>query len=287
MTEAMIDVGFVTAPSGVLVLGMAGWIDYWRELGQPLSERARAVAASGGGHLREELCEAVAVPADGDRPLRVRASTSPSPFDEEPTIAVLEVDLGLPWPDSADRSTLVQLGDLPVDRSGMALGDASGLDAWTGMDDEPADGLADVSCWGRHEDDAHAEFGGDRIPQYGVDGLYGWLDLPLAEAEALAAELTRWRGGLHGKGVAVSLDKHTDFYRFRRAGWHHPLHVGAIEVGGCQVLGIDWDPGDHSIRHRGERDAGQVYPIVLKANEAGQTVMRWTIPPYEFDEEDR
>lgn len=123
----------------------------------------------------------------------------------------------------------------------MALGDASGLDAWTGMDDEPADGLADVSSWGRHEDDAHAEFGGERIPQYGVDGPYGWLDLPLAEAEALATELTRWRGGLQGKGVAVSLDKHTDSYRFRRAGWHHPLHVGAIEVGGCQVLGIDWD----------------------------------------------
>ncbi|MFE9306690.1 hypothetical protein ACFYM5_03190 [Streptomyces sp. NPDC006706] len=47
MTEAVIDVGFVTAPSGVLVLDMAGWIDHWRELGQPLSERARAVAASG------------------------------------------------------------------------------------------------------------------------------------------------------------------------------------------------------------------------------------------------
>lgn len=103
MSEIFVDLGEVDAPSGVLVLGMAGWIDQWRDLGQPLSERARTAAATGGGHLREWLCEAVAVPAAGDRPLTVRASTSPSPFDEEPTIATLEISLGLPWPETADR----------------------------------------------------------------------------------------------------------------------------------------------------------------------------------------
>ncbi len=286
MSETFVDLGSVTAPSGVLVLGMAGWIDHWPELGRPLSERARAVASSGGGHLREWLCEAVAVPAADDRPLRVRASTSPSPFDEEPTIATLEIGLCLPWPETADRSAPVRLGDLPVDRCGMVIGDAVGLYAWTGTDDESADGLADVTYWGRYEADAHAQFGGERIAQYGVDGPYGWLDLPLAEAAARAAELTVWRDRVYGKGLMVSIDKHTDFHRFRRAGWHHPLHVGEIEVGGCQVLGIEWDQGDHSIRHRGERDAGQVYPVTLEADEAGETVMRWTIPPYAAADED-
>ncbi|MEV5971933.1 hypothetical protein [Streptomyces sp. NPDC051921] len=286
MPETFVDLGTVTVPSGVLVLGMAGWIDYWRELGQPLSERARTAASSGGGHLREWLCEAAAVPAADDRPLRVRASTSPSPFDEEPTIATLEIGLGLPWPGAADRSVPVRLGDLPVDRCGMVIGDAAGLDTWTGTDSEPADGLADVFYWGRYADDAHAEFGGERIAQYGVEGPHGWLDLPLAEAAALAAELTAWCDRLHGKGLVVSIDKHTDYHRFRRAGWHHPLRAGAIGVGGCQVLGIEWDQGDHSMRHRGERDAGQVYPVTLEADEAGGMVMRWTIPPYDFDDED-
>ncbi|MEV0690758.1 hypothetical protein [Streptomyces sp. NPDC050388] len=83
MSETFVDLGSVNAPSGALVLGMAGWIDHWRELGQSLSERAKAASSSGGGHLREWLCEAVAVPAADDRPLRVRASTSPSPFDSE------------------------------------------------------------------------------------------------------------------------------------------------------------------------------------------------------------
>ncbi|WP_455352757.1 hypothetical protein [Streptomyces sp. SYSU K217416] len=285
MSETFADVGHVNAPSGVLALGMAGWIDEWRKLGQPLSERARTAVASGGGHLREWLCEAVVVPAASDRPLTVRASTSPSPFDEEPTIATLEISLGLPWPETADRTLPVQLGGLPVDRCGMVVGDAVGLDAWTGMDDEPADGLADVSYWGRYEDDAYAQFGGERIAQYGVDGTHGWLDLPVAEAVAREAELISWRDRHHGKGLVVSIDKHTDFHRFRRAGWHHPLRVGAIEVGGCQVLGIEWDQGDHSIRHGGERDAGQVYPVTLEADREGEMVMRWTIPPYDFDDE--
>ncbi|MFJ4677037.1 hypothetical protein [Kitasatospora sp. NPDC088783] len=286
MSETWVELGSVDAPSGVLVLGMARWIDYWRKLGQPLSGRARTAASSGGGHLREWSCEAVAVPAAADRPLGVRASTSPSPFDEEPAIATLEISLGRKWPESADRSVPVRLGDLPVDRCGMVIGDATGLDAWTGMNDEPADGLADVFYWGRYADDAHAEFGGERTAQYGVEGPHGWLDLPLAEAVARAAELTAWCDRLHGKGLAVSIDKHTDDHRFRRAGWHHPLRAGVIEVGGCQALGIEWDQGDHSMRHHGERDAGQVYPVTLEADAAGETVLRWTIPPYEFDDED-
>ncbi|WP_331772960.1 hypothetical protein OG948_56955 (plasmid) [Embleya sp. NBC_00888] len=285
MSETFVDLGFVDAPSGVLVLGMAGGIDHWRAPGRPLSTRAGVAASSGGGRLREWLCEAVAVPAADDRRLRVRASTSPSPFDEEPTIATLEIGLGLPWPGTADRSVPVPLGDLPVDRCGMVVGDATGLDAWTGMADEPADGLADVSYWGRYADDAHARFGGERITRYGVDGPRGWLDLPVAEAVARAAELDAWRDRFHGKGFMVSIDKHTDFHRFRRAGRHHPLHVGAIEVGGCRVLGIEWDQGDHSIRHRGERGAGRVHPVTLEAGEAGEMVMRWTIPPYDFDDE--
>lgn len=286
MSETFVDLGNVNAPSGVLVLGMAGWIDQWRELGRPLSERARTAAAAGGGHLREWLCEAVAVPAADDRPLTVRASTSPSPFDKEPTIAILEISLGLPWPETADRTAPVRLGDLPVDRCGMVVGDAAGLDEWTGRDGDPADGLADVFYWGLYADDAHAQFGGEQIAQYGVDGPHGWLDLPVAEAAARAAELTAWRDRLHGKGLMVSVDKHTDFHRFQRAGWHHPLHVGAIDVGGCQVLGIEWDQGDHSMRHRGERDAGQVHPVTLGADEAGTMVMRWTIPPYDLANED-
>jgi hypothetical protein len=57
------------------------------------------------------------------------------------------------------------------------------------------------------------------------------------------------------------------------------LLTGAVDLGGCPVLGLGWDPGDHSMRHRGERAYGQVCPATLEAR-AGNTVLRWTIPPY-------
>ncbi|WP_212846806.1 hypothetical protein [Actinoplanes ianthinogenes] len=52
------------------------------------------------------------------------------------------------------------------------------------------------------------------------------------------------------------------------------------------MLGIAWDQGDHSIRHRGERAGGQAYPVTLEAGEAGEMLMRWTIPPYDLDAEE-
>ncbi|MEV1049749.1 hypothetical protein [Streptomyces sp. NPDC049887] len=222
MTETAVDLGTVTAPSGMLVLGMAGWIDYWPHVGRPLSERARIVVATGGGHLHGPedsepsawMCEAIAVAAAADRPLQVRAQTSASPFDGEPTIAVLEVDLGRPWAGS------------------------------TGLDGQSTDGLADVTYWGKYEEAVHAQFGGDRIPQHpSGHGPRGWLDLPLVEAEAVAEQLRTWTREGPGNGLMVSVDAHTDFHRFNRTSWSHPLLAGAIDLDGCPILGLGWDPG--------------------------------------------
>ncbi|MFD4908987.1 hypothetical protein [Kitasatospora purpeofusca] len=153
MTETSVDLGIVTVPSGVLVLGMAGWIDHWSGLGDPLSVRAMAAAKRGGGHLHEPAdgpsrnwsCEAVAVPAAADRPLKVRAETGES-YDG-PVVTVLEVDLGLSWPGEPGGGP-VRLGDLPVDRCGTVLGDAHALDSFVGLPGESIDGLADVTYWG-------------------------------------------------------------------------------------------------------------------------------------------
>lgn len=276
--EAIFDLGSVAAPSGSIVLGMAGWIDYWPATGQPLSRRASAVVATGGGHLRDGECEAVAAPAAGHQPLTVRARTSPSPFDGEPTIAVLEVDLGLPW-QAADDAVIV-LGDLPVDRCGMVLGDAEALDTFVGLGGDTTDGLADVAYWGKHVEAAHAVFGGEVLGSPGHPR--GWLDLPLEEALSREVALNMWRDKhMQGAGLMVSVEEHTDYAQIIRAGWDHPLHCGLIDVAGYPVLGIEWDQGDHAMRHRGERRHGQVYPVTLHRAEHGGTVLRWTIPPYE------
>lgn len=284
MVETWTGLGEVTAPSGVLVLGMAGWMGDWGACGLP--ERARAMAGVGGGHLRDGLCEAVAVPARPDGTLTVRALTTPSVFDGEPVVSLLEIELGVPWPTGRAPES-IRLGDLPVDRCGMVVGDAVALDAWTGLGEPSDNGLADLSYWGRHAEAARAHFGGEQVGPRCESGPHGWLDLPVAEAEQRAEVLADWTREHHqGIGLVWSVEPHTDYYRAQRAGWDHPTDAGVIEVAGCRVLGLGWDPGDHSMRHRGERAFGQVYPVTLHPTADGGTVLRWTIPPWEDDEQD-
>ncbi|MFY1687055.1 hypothetical protein [Plantactinospora sp. WMMB782] len=198
-----VELGSVTAPSGVLVLATLGHLDYiWPSIGERLSDRAAAVAATGGGHIQEWLFEAVAVPVDAGRSLSVRAVTRPSPFDGDAAITMLDVGLG-----SGTEGAGRLLGDLPADRCGMVLGDAVALDSWVGMSVEP----------------------------------------------------------------------HTDYESFLRSAANHPLRVGAVEVAGCPVLGIGWDEGDHSMRHRGERAFGRVYPVTVVCDDATGSFLRWDI----------
>ncbi|MFD1322622.1 hypothetical protein ACFQ4H_16115 [Micromonospora sonneratiae] len=199
-----VELGAVTAPSGVLVLAMVGHLDIWPSIGERLSDRAAAVAATGGGHIQEWLFEAVAVPVDAGRPLPVLAAVQPSPFFGEAAITMLEVRLG------GERAGRL-LGDLPADRCGMVLGDAVALDSWVGLSVEP----------------------------------------------------------------------HTDYDKFRRSAMKHPLHVGPVEVAGCPVLGIGWGEGDHSMRHRGERAWGQVYPVTIISDHPSGTALRWDVNPGE------
>lgn len=213
-----------------------------------------------------------AVRAAYDRPLMVRASTAASPFDGGPTIAVLEIDLGLPWAGTAEDEPSI-LGDLPVDRCGMVLGDALALDSWTGDGHPSTDGLADVAYGGGYAEAVHLQFGGDLIRRHGSQ-VRGWPDLPLEDATKLGDALNAWKGDEQGRGVMVAVDEHTDFHRFHRASWTHPLQIDAIEVADCSVLGINWDSGDHSMRHRGERGFGQVYPVTLQPGPTGQATMR-------------
>ena len=280
-----IPLGEVGVPSGLLVLAMASWVDSWTDLGSPLSKRARATTADGGGHLHDWRCEAVAVKAaPGVRP--VGAVTQPAVWDPVDTIAVLEVDLGLPWTAFAADDEPILLGDLPVDRCGMVLGDAVALDSWVGfMKGEPSvDGLADVSYHGRDEELVRDQFGGEQLRRHPGWGPYGWRDLPVDAARERCKEIGDWVASTPGRLVLSSVHPHTHVYLGERAGWEHPLRTGTVVVAGCPALFIAWDEGEHSMRHRGERTGGQVYPVTLEPNQSGTAVMRWTIPPPQPDE---
>ncbi len=281
VADDFVELGTVDAPSGALVLAMASWVDEWQVLGDPLSVRALAMVGQGGGHLHDWLCEAVAVPAAPTRQLVVRGSFYPSPLGEGPIIDVLEVDLGVDFSTVSPSGSVVRLGDLPIDRNGMVIGDAVALDSWVGISGGSTDGLADVRYWGRYAEAAQARFGGGRIPGPAVRGVLGWSDLPLEDARARKAALSGWVGDEQGRGVQVSLDEHTDFHRFRVGSWAHPYRVGPVQVNGCAVLGMRWEPLDHNMRHEGERSYGAVYPVTLEPSVSGSALLCWTVPTYD------
>ncbi|WP_200215449.1 hypothetical protein [Micromonospora coerulea] len=190
MTVAL---GWVVVPSRTVVLACGGFLDQWAGLGDPLSVRAMRAADTGGAHLQDWLAEAVAVPA-GPGALAVTARTRPGTFEAIDTIATLDIDLNLPWSAvSAGREPVV-LGDLPVDPSGMVIGDAVALDSWFGFLPmaRTVDGLADLRIWGKGDEEAWTHFGAQPIPALHTNRLHGWLDLPVEVAHERAVAINRW-----------------------------------------------------------------------------------------------
>jgi hypothetical protein len=275
-----VSVGQVIAPSGTVVLACAGFVDEWAEVGEPLSVRAQRAAAAGGAHLRDWLAEAVAVPV-GTGPVTVTALTRPGTYDAVDTIAVLEVDLGLPWSAVSTGTTPVVLGELPVDRNGMVLGDAVALDSWVGFVRQrpPVDGLADLMVWGKGDAQAWQHFDIPAIPTLRSGLWHGWLDLPHATALERKTEINRWAVSQGHYQYLASVFPHSHHHLGWRAGWQHPLGAGVIEVADCPILCFAWNPSELQ-RFTGGRPYGQVYPLTLEPA-AGRAVLRWTIPPYE------
>jgi hypothetical protein len=283
MVQTWRPLGDVTVPSGVLVLAMAGWVDYWPTLGEALSVRAIRSVATGPAHLRDWRCEAIAVPAAPDRPLPVRASTYPSPFGDDPVIEILEVDLGVPISHVTSTAGPLHVGDLPIDRCGTVIGDATALDQWIGLCRKSTSGLADVYYWGRDEDAARQTLGGDPIMGPGRSAVVGWLDIPVSEAKERAAAIRAWKNAVTGRALMLSVEEHTDYHRFQREAWGHPVSAGTVKVAGCDVLGLNWELIDHNMRHEGERTYGAVYPVTILQGDDDGAVMRWTVPRYDAD----
>jgi hypothetical protein len=194
----------------------------------------------------------------------------------------MPADLGLPWAAVSGTDDPLELGDLPIDANGMAIGDATALDSWVGFlhGQHSIDGSADLMFWGKGEDAVQAHFGGERMPRFHGSEPNGWPDLPLEEARHRRDEINEWAvsQGHYRHMAKVHLHSHT--YLAQRAGWLHPLGAGSIDVAGCPILYICWDAGEHNMRHEGGRQYGQTYPVTL-VPVSDRAVLRWTIPPPE------
>lgn len=130
-------------------------------------------------------------------------------------------------------------------------------------EDISADGLADVAFWGRHGAEVAAEVGAGPLTSPGEGrGVFGWRDLPLAEAERIARDLEARRS--QGKGFVVDLRPHTEQWRHLEDLRRSRTRSVAIGEDGARLILFESDFGYHLCFIGADLDAaGQLLRIIV------------------------
>lgn len=178
-----VRLGEVTAPSGALVLVDAGM------LGEPWDEVAQFAV------------EVPGIPASGR--FVVRADPLPP---EEGVVCWAQVVVEVRPGEKVVRSEPV--GQVAVDWARILVIDRDARRAW--RHEDALDGLADVAFWGLEGPRLAADVGAPEFAD--EEGVFGWKDLPLAEAERRAAATDARREAL-GLRVPIDFRVHSDHWR--------------------------------------------------------------------------
>jgi hypothetical protein len=121
------------------------------------------------------------------------------------------------------------LGQVMVDRARLLVGDVDALGAW--VHEASLDGKADVVFWGAEAEKAAGKLGAPLTPE----GVHGWVDLPLEEAEVRAEKL---------QGVTVDFRPHSHHYQLMAQVRATESESGTLTVGGARMCGFMTTWGD-------------------------------------------
>ena len=144
-------------------------------------------------------------------------------------------------------------GSAFVDRGQLMFSDVDALGAWN--HNTPADGKADVVFWGRDAEAVAEETKAPRLPGRDSAKVYGWEDLPDAEARRKADRVQR----LKAKGELLFA------FDYRPHSHHHAIlqqvrgsatASGTLDVGGASTCGFATSWGDGLYPVLVERDGG-------------------------------
>ena len=141
-----------------------------------------------------------------------------------------------------------EIGGVLVDEARVLFADLDALGGW--QHDAALDGKADVAFWGKDADAVAARFGANRLPE----GVWGWADLPVADAEARMRALLAARE--EGSTFLPDFRPHSHLYAGMALVRAHPYGVGAVVVDGavCCLAMTSW--GDGVFPVLALRDAG-------------------------------
>lgn len=146
------------------------------------------------------------------------------------------------------------LGTVKVDAARLSLTDADGLASWR-HDDDPLDGLADLAFWGLSAGEAAAHFDAPCSAKPGEDGVHGWTDLDVDEADELAIDIEDWIAADPDRRLGLDFRPHSHHWQVMaqvRASEHE---AGRIEVGGTWTLCFMTGWGDGLFPVYADRDA--------------------------------
>ena len=143
----------------------------------------------------------------------------------------------------------------------MVVVDAALDLAWD--DDIPTDGLADLAICGRHGAEVAAEVGAGPVASPGEGrGVFGWRDLPIAEAERIARDLEAMRSP--EKAFAVDIGPHTEQWRHLEDLRRSRKRSIEIDQDGARLIRLDTDSGHHLCFIDAEFDAaGQILRVIV------------------------
>lgn len=208
---------------------------------RPHRERARRAASRGGEQfiVHGVPCIAVGgVPTDRTLPVIARR------VDFGPPIGENWHSFRVPFADP-DRPVAGRrpLGVVGVDHARVLFGDADALSSWE--HERPADGRADVAFWGRGAREAVRVHGAGPLVRPGEEGVFGWTDLPLEEAEQRAIAVMRWAEGEGtDRRLRVDFRPHSDHYRLMEGIRADPSEASTVTVGGARLVGAMTGYGD-------------------------------------------
>ena len=144
-------------------------------------------------------------------------------------------------------------GTVLVDRARLMFADVDALGAWN--HNTPTDGKADVAFWGRDAETVARETKAPRLPHQPDGEMYGWEDLPDAEARRKAEQIQRLK---QQRKLMFAWD-------YRPHSHHHTVlsqartsatESGTVDVGGATMCGFMTGWGDGAFPVVVERDAG-------------------------------
>jgi hypothetical protein len=141
------------------------------------------------------------------------------------------------------------LGQVMVDRARLLIGDVDALGSW--VHEASLDGKADLVFWGADAEEAAKKFDAPLLPE----GVHGWIDLPVDEAEARGEKVQAL-----GLKLAIDFRPHSHHFQLMAQVRASESESGTLTVGGARMCGFMTTWGDG------------MFPVIRELGPGGELV---------------